>query len=110
LIIPILLSSSLLLVPAKDTVWWETAGGRVMEHQSDTDMSCSLMFYDDSGSVTFEWVELDRHFSIGRPDRDMIGRKQKIVSRLLRGECDSITMADCLDYRRSAAIAQPFVA
>lgn len=57
MIIPILLSSSLLIMPAKDTVWWETAGGRVMEHQSDTDMSCSLMFYDDSGSVTFEWVD-----------------------------------------------------
>jgi hypothetical protein len=47
-------------MPAKDTVWWETPGGQVTEHQSDTDMSCSLMFYDESGSVTFEWVDPGR--------------------------------------------------
>jgi hypothetical protein len=48
------------VTPVKDTVWWNTQGGRVMEHRDDTDASCSLMLYDDAGSVTFEWDDPGR--------------------------------------------------
>jgi hypothetical protein len=50
-----LLSSFLIMMPVHDTVWWETPGGKVTEHSDETDTSCSLMLYDDDGSVTFEW-------------------------------------------------------
>jgi hypothetical protein len=55
-----LLSSSLALMPVKDTVWWDTPGGKVTEHRDDTDISCSLMLYDDGGSVTFDWTDPGR--------------------------------------------------
>jgi hypothetical protein len=48
------------VTPVKDTVWWDTPGGKVMEHHDDTDTSCSLMFYDNSGSVTFDWADPGR--------------------------------------------------
>lgn len=40
-----------------DTVWWDTPGGKVTEHHVDNDISCSLMLYDDGGSITFEWTD-----------------------------------------------------
>jgi hypothetical protein len=52
-----LLASSLLVTPVKDTVWWETPGGQVTEHEDDSDRSCSLMLYDHAGAVTFEWSD-----------------------------------------------------
>ncbi len=52
---PIVLLGSLLATPVKETVWWDTPGGRVMEHRDQTTASCSLTFYDEKGSVTFEW-------------------------------------------------------
>lgn len=60
LLIPILLSSTLLVMPVKDTVWWETPGAKVTEHRDAVDSGCSLMLYDDSGSVTFEWDDPGR--------------------------------------------------
>jgi hypothetical protein len=57
LIIPMLVASSLFVMPVKDTVWWETPGGQVTEHQDDSDRSCSLMLYDDAGAVTFKWID-----------------------------------------------------
>ena len=53
--IPMLILGALLAVPVKDTVWWDTPGGKVTEHQTADSTSCSLMLYNDSGSVTFEW-------------------------------------------------------
>ena len=50
-----LILGALLAVPVKDTVWWDTPGGKVTEHQTADSTSCSLMLYNDSGSVTFEW-------------------------------------------------------
>jgi len=55
LIIPILLSSSLFVTSVKDTVWWNTPGGKVTEHRDRNAASCSLTLYNDDGSVTFEW-------------------------------------------------------
>jgi hypothetical protein len=55
LILPLLISTSLLATPVKDTVWWDTPGGKVMEHRDQTAADCSLLLYDDNGSVTFEW-------------------------------------------------------
>lgn len=55
-----LLSSSLFATPVKDTVWWDTPGGKVTEHRDETDTGCSLMLYDDDGSVTFEWDDPSR--------------------------------------------------
>jgi hypothetical protein len=48
-------SSLLAAVPVKDTVWWDTPGGKVTEHRDQTDARCSLMLYDGNGSVTFAW-------------------------------------------------------
>jgi hypothetical protein len=50
-----LLASSLLVTTVKDTVWWNTPGGQVLEHRDDTGANCSLMLYDDNGSVVFQW-------------------------------------------------------
>jgi hypothetical protein len=50
-----LLSSALLVTPVKDTVWWDTPGGKVTEHQDGDSIGCVLMLYNDAGSVTFEW-------------------------------------------------------
>ena len=50
------------MMPVKDTVWWQTPGGTVTEHRGPTDTSCSLMLYDDDGSVTFEWNDPNRVF------------------------------------------------
>src|SRR5271166_6514638 len=62
LIIPMLLSSTLFVTAVKDTVWWNTPGGEVTEHRGQTAASCSLMLYDDSGSVIFEWDDPGRTF------------------------------------------------
>jgi hypothetical protein len=55
-----LFSGALLVMPVKDTVWWDTPGGKVTQHQSAGDTGCSLMLYDDAGSVTFEWDDPGR--------------------------------------------------
>jgi hypothetical protein len=55
-----LLSGALLAMPVKDTVWWDTPGGKVTEHRDARDTGCSLMLYDDAGSVTFEWDDPGR--------------------------------------------------
>jgi hypothetical protein len=55
-----LLSSSLLVTPVKDTVWWDTSGGRVTEHRDESGTNCSLMLYNDEGSVVFEWQDPGR--------------------------------------------------
>ncbi len=55
-----MLSGALLVMPVKDTVWWDTPGGKVTEHRDASDTGCSLMFYDDAGSVTFEWNDPSR--------------------------------------------------
>jgi hypothetical protein len=57
LIIPIVIAASLSATPVKDTVWWDTAGGRVTQHRDETGTNCSLMLYNDEGSVIFEWVD-----------------------------------------------------
>lgn len=54
MIIPLLLANLLLATPVKDTVWWNTQGGRVMEHRDQSVASCSLLVYDADGSVTFD--------------------------------------------------------
>jgi len=69
LIIPMLLSSTLFVTAVKDTVWWNTPGGEVTEHRGQTAASCSLMLYDDSGSVIFEWDAPGRTF-VTASDRD----------------------------------------
>ena len=55
MITPVLISGLLLVTPVKDTVWWNTVGGRVTEHRDQTNANCSLMLYNDEGSVVFEW-------------------------------------------------------
>ena len=60
MLIPLLVSGVLLAMPVKDTVWWETPGGKVMEHRDANDVNCSLMLYDDAGSVTFDWDDPGR--------------------------------------------------
>jgi hypothetical protein len=60
LIIPLLLSSSLLMTPVKETIWWNTPGGTVSEHRDQSAASCSLMLYDNAGSVTFQWDDPGR--------------------------------------------------
>jgi hypothetical protein len=55
-----LLISSLLVMPANDTVWWDTPGGKVFEHRDDAEANCSLMFYNDEGSVTFDWADQNK--------------------------------------------------
>lgn len=55
-----LFSGALLATPVKDTVWWNTPGGTVTEHRDAHNATCSLMLYDDAGSVTFEWDDPGR--------------------------------------------------
>jgi hypothetical protein len=55
-----LFSGALLVMPVKDTVWWDTPGGKVTEHRNASNTDCSLMLYDDAGSVTFEWNDPNR--------------------------------------------------
>jgi hypothetical protein len=55
LIVPLLLSIPLHVVPVKDTVWWNTAGGTVTEHRDENGANCALTFQSDAGSVVFEW-------------------------------------------------------
>ena len=54
---PLLLSTSLLATPVDDTVWWDTQGGKVLEHRDQAGVSCSLTLYNDADSVTFTWVD-----------------------------------------------------
>jgi hypothetical protein len=56
LIIPMFLSIPLLATPVKDTVWWDTPGGKVTERRDANGATCSLMLYNDDGSVFFEWA------------------------------------------------------
>ena len=60
MIIPMLVASSLVVVPVKETVWWNTPGGTVTEHQDESGASCSLMLYNDDGSVVFQWADTGR--------------------------------------------------
>jgi hypothetical protein len=62
LIITLLLAGALSVTQVKDTVWWTTPGGEVTQHRDDTDESCSLMLYDDDGSVVFKWNRPDQTF------------------------------------------------
>lgn len=57
MIVPLLLATSLLATPVKDTVWWNTQGGKVLEHRDRAGVTCSLSLYSDARSVTFTWVE-----------------------------------------------------
>lgn len=50
------LSFPLLVTPVKDTVWWNTAGGKVTQNRDSAGNMCSLMLYNDAGSVFFEWA------------------------------------------------------
>ncbi len=52
-----LLMGPLLASQVKDTVWWETPGGKVTEHRDSSGASCSLMLYNDAGSVFFQWTD-----------------------------------------------------
>jgi hypothetical protein len=65
----IVLASSLLVTPVKDTVWWDTPGGKVMEHRDQADVSCSLLLYDGDASVTFEWADPGRTLVIAIDSR-----------------------------------------
>lgn len=58
--IPLLLSGLFLSTPVKDTVWWNTTGGKVVEHKDDRGAACSLLLYDDNGGVSFEWDDANR--------------------------------------------------
>jgi hypothetical protein len=60
MIIPMLISSSLFILPVKDTVWWNTPGGKVTGHSDHSTKRCSLMLYNDDGSVMFEWDDQGR--------------------------------------------------
>jgi hypothetical protein len=60
LIIPLMVAISLLSMPVKDTVWWDTPGGKVTEHHDEDGKKCSLMLYDNDGSVTFEWGQKNK--------------------------------------------------
>ena len=60
MIIPMLISGLLFVTPVTDTVWWNTQGGKVTEHRDQTGATCSLMLYDQAGSVVFEWTNPDR--------------------------------------------------
>ncbi len=60
MLVPMLFSSAVLVIPVKDTVWWNTPGGMVTEHRNESNTSCALMLYDDAGSVTFEWDAANR--------------------------------------------------
>lgn len=55
MLIPMLLSTSMLLVPVKDTVWWNSTAGQVMEHRDENGADCTLSFQADGSSVIFEW-------------------------------------------------------
>jgi hypothetical protein len=55
-----LISTALFVTPAKDTVWWNTPGGKVTGHSDPTANRCSLMLYDNDGSVSFEWDDQGR--------------------------------------------------
>jgi hypothetical protein len=55
-----ILSGSLFATAVNDTVWWETPGGKVTEDRGPAGASCSLTFYDDSGSVVFDWADPGR--------------------------------------------------
>ncbi|HEY0183641.1 MAG TPA: hypothetical protein VGC09_12615 [Rhodopila sp.] len=44
----------------KDTVWWSTPGGEVTQHRDERGANCSLMLYDDDGSVVFRWDDQGR--------------------------------------------------
>jgi hypothetical protein len=59
-----LISGALFATPAKDTVWWNTPGGKVTGHSDPTGSRCSLMLYDNDGSVSFEWDDQGRIFVI----------------------------------------------
>jgi hypothetical protein len=43
------------MTPVKETVWWNTPGGRVTEFRDQAEATCSLMLYNADGSVTFAW-------------------------------------------------------
>lgn len=49
-----LLSASLLTTTVKETLWWDTPGGKVTEQRDQTTANCSLMLYGRDGSVIFE--------------------------------------------------------
>lgn len=55
MIIPVILATSLFVQPIADTVWWNTVGARVTEHRDQQGASCSLTFFNDNGTVAFQW-------------------------------------------------------
>ena len=55
MLIPLLLSASLSVIPVKDTVWWNSPGGIVMEHREGNTADCTLTFRGDNGIVVFHW-------------------------------------------------------
>lgn len=64
LIIPLLVVGFLSVVPIKDTVWWNTPGGKVIGNKNDAESSCSLMLYDNATNVVIEWVYPNQIFVI----------------------------------------------
>jgi hypothetical protein len=43
------------VIPVKDTVWWNSTGGVVMEHRDGNAADCTLTFRGDNGIVVFTW-------------------------------------------------------
>jgi hypothetical protein len=60
LFVPLLITGLLLATPVKDTVWWNTTGGTVMEHRDENGANCALTLQSDAGNVVFEWRDAGR--------------------------------------------------
>jgi hypothetical protein len=44
-----------LVVPVKDTVWWNTTGGMVIEYRDGATKDCTLLLTNDSHTIRFAW-------------------------------------------------------
>jgi hypothetical protein len=55
LAVPLLWSISTTAIPVRDTVWWRTEGGNVIETTQPLDADCTLHLYTQDSDVNFAW-------------------------------------------------------
>ncbi len=69
MILSLLLASYLTITPIADTIWWNTAGGRVVGHKDEHGSSCTLFLTNSDGTISFTWEPDKQTFmSIIKPD------------------------------------------
>lgn len=57
ILLPVLVATTLIITPAKETVWWKTTGSQVLENRDKDHAECTLWLHGTDGGVFFNWMQ-----------------------------------------------------